>query len=104
MKNMEVLEKMELGIPYTSDGTYKNRIDGVKKIYKKREKKYKKIEELIDKETEEMEINPIRKEQSIITMNEANVKLYLFQYMILLNIIEIVHFMFVLLVMININK
>lgn len=75
MKNMEVLEKMELGIPYTSDGTYKNRIDGVKKIYKKRERKYKKIEELIDKETEEMEINPIRKEQSIITMNEANDKI-----------------------------
>lgn len=75
MKNMEVLEKMELGIPHTSDGTYKNRIDGVKKIYKKREKKYKKIEELIDIDTQDMKINSIRKEQSIITMNEANDKI-----------------------------
>lgn len=75
MKNMEVLEKMELGIPYTSDNVYKERIDEINRIYKKREKKYKKIEELIDIDTQDMKINSIRKEQSIITMNEANDKI-----------------------------
>lgn len=75
MKNMEVLEKMELGIPYTSDNAYKERIDEINRIYKKREKKYKKIEELIDIDTQDMKINSIRKEQSIITMNEANDKI-----------------------------
>ncbi len=43
MKNMEVLEKMELGIPYTSDNAYKERIDEINRIYKKREKNIKKL-------------------------------------------------------------
>lgn len=75
IKNMEVLEKMKLGVAYTSDNAYKERIDEINRIYKKREKKYKKIEELIDIDTQDMKINSIRKEQSIITMNEANDKI-----------------------------